>query len=235
MGDEKGAVTTDLILWVAGTLIAIFVFVGIVWPWLLSIWYGACWADARTDLRGLGQEIETGIRAPVQKGITYELNMGDCVAGVVFVNGREDPVYSKFIEEECSEYSGYKSYMVAIPKEAILAMKNPEFVKEYEEMYKEKFENLKDSLDFWDAVKLWVKEKTGRVPPSYCYEFEHSFSGSGKDSIPSDFWEGLLEAENWNKGTGPYCLQIDPVPTADSFDYRITPYVCPVKTEEKKE
>ena len=227
MADEKGAVQIDLLLWVAGTLIAIVVFTGIVWPWLLSVWYGACWSDARSDLREFGHEIEGGIRNPSSMPIDYRLTIGDCIAGVIFVNGEEKrDEYNSLFEAECGEYSGYKSYMIAIPKEYVLAQNNPSFREEFNEQ----IDDLKKSLSVWSAIKLWIKDKMGRVPSSYCYEFEHSFTNS-IESIPSGFMNDWKN--KWNPGTEPYCLRVSPVPSGDGFSYKIATEPCPAKNEDE--
>lgn len=227
MRPARGAVTIDLLLWVAGTLLAIVFFIGIVWPWLLSIWYGSCWADARTDLKEFGNEIEGGIRAPNSQPIRYKLTIGDCIAGVIFVNGEDARnEYNKLFEAECSEYSGYKSYMIAVPKEFILAQKDPEFL----EKFGDKVNELKEAFKWWDAIKLWVKNKMGRVPDSYCYEFEHGFSNN-EYSMPEGFMDDWKN--NWNPGTEPYCLGVEAVPYDNSFNYKIEQVPCPVSKKEE--
>jgi hypothetical protein len=230
MADEKGVVTIDLIMWVAGTLIAVMVFVGIIWPWLLGIWYGSCWTGSRTDLRSFGHEIEGGVRG-VDQFIDYDLSLGTCIAGVVFINsGDARNEYYDLFKEECGEYSGYKSYMVAIPSEYLLALKDPEgFNKEFDK----ELETLKDSMEYWSAVKLWIKDQTGRVPSSYCYEFEHSFSYSGDViSIPEGFIDSPLSRENWNRAATEYCLRVTGIQAGDDYTYRIDPRVCPVDIDD---
>lgn len=234
MRPVRGAVTIDLLLWIAGTLIAIVFFIGIVWPWLLSIWYGSCWADARTDLREFGSEIEGAIRGPGHK-VDYKLTIGDCIAGVVFVNGNESrDKYNTLFEAECSEYSGYKSYMIAIPEEVIRTLKDPSF----KEKYKEEIEKLKKNFKVWDAIKLWIKDKMGRVPPSYCYEFEHDFTPGSIKSLPDNtFLEDMTEVnfdiKNWNTGEEPYCLQAEYVGNGNGFRYLITKIQCPAAEKEE--
>lgn len=229
MRPVRGAVTIDLLLWVAGTLLAIIFFIGIVWPWLLSIWYGSCWADARTDLREFGNEIEGAIRGPTSPPIEYRLTIGECIAGVIFINGEEArDKYNKLFEAECSEYSGYKSYMIAIPKEFILVQKDPKFIKEFEEQIKD----LKESSKVWDAIKLWIKNKMGRVPDSYCYEFEHDFTSESIKSIPEGFMSDWKN--KWNPGTEPYCLKAGPVElSVGGFNYYIKPFTCPATEKDE--
>ncbi len=236
MPGKDGSVPIDFMLWVAGTLIAIVVFVAIIWPWVLSFWYGGCWSDARTDIRDLGSEIETGIRSdnPGQF-VRYRLSVGDCIGGVAFINGREDPAYSGFIQKECEEYSGYKSYMILFPKEYMLA-KDDEYQKGLDEELEEKIDNLKDAMSYWEAFKLWVKEKTGRVPPVYCYELEHAISEDSIKSLPEGFYQDPFTESNWNSGTD-YCMLITPRPTSSpgDFNYDIESITCPPRESPEEE
>lgn len=219
MRPARGAVTIDLLLWIAGTMIAIVFFIGIVWPWLLSIWYGSCWADARTDLRDLGSEIEGAIRSPNSPPIEYSLTIGDCIKGIVFINGKDNPDYYKILNKECSQYSGYKSYMIAIPIKP-----DPEYETEG---IAEKSKDWQETLSAWDKIKLWLKEKMGRNLPEYCYEFEHAFSPSGINSIPAGYTDPMKN--DFNSGTNTYCLHISPEHTAvdSDYNYRILEVPCP--------
>jgi len=224
-------ISATSILLAAGILFGILAGIG-VWYWGESIWYGACWSSAKSNLKSLASEMNS-IRNPDSKPIEHRLKLQSCIAGVVFINGRKDTDFSGFVSEECGEYSGYKSYMIAIPKELILVMNDEGFKKEFEEKYKKKLEKIRDSLKAWDVVKLWMKDKFGRVPPSYCKEFEREFSPSGEDSIPRGFREGWLEQENWNSGAEDYCLEISAVRIAgtEDFNYRIDARGCPAASE----
>jgi hypothetical protein len=227
----------DFILWGAGTVMAIVVFVGIVWPWLLGIWYGACWADARTDLREFGHEIESKIRSSNQNQyLDYRLSLGDCIAGVIFIDGEEErDEWSGVLGAECSEYSGFKSYMIAVAKEYILVQDDPSFI----EKFKKQIDELKKKLSVWEAVKLWIKDKMGRVPSSYCYEFDHSFTSDSIKSIPKGF--SITDSKVWNNGTAPYCVRVAPRGISNepgAYNYHMTLIPCPARElteEEQKE
>lgn len=231
MSRDKGGVTHTMILWVAGTLITLFVFIIIVWPWLLSVWYGSCWSDARSDLRGFGREIEGAIRSPYS-ALDYRLSIGSCIAGVVFINGRDDINFSGLIKEECEDYSGYKSYMIVIPEEypkTLTSKKVPESLEDY-------VERLKDSMSVWGKIKLWINDKLGRIPSSYCYEFEHDFTMDSIKSIPEGFYGGWLNKNNWNTGGEPYCLEVSyRGTTGEGYNYQIKPDTCPAKAPEGEE
>jgi hypothetical protein len=222
------AVTLTFLLWIAGIMVAIAALI-IIWTWLLSLLYGSCWADARTELRDFGSEIEGGIRGPSIPAIKYRLDIGGCIAGVVFVNGRNDTIYSTIIEDECSEYSGYRSYMIAIPREFLAAQGDKELQEklqsrhdEVEEQLGKKLDELKKTLSAWDVIKLYIKKKMGKIPPSYCYEFEHDFTAESIKSIPEGF------PADFNAGGEPICLQASPrATTAGGFNYYITTYTCP--------
>ncbi len=230
MRPARGAVTIDLLLWVAGTLLAIFFFIGMVWPWLLSIWYGSCWADARTDLREFGSEIEGAIRGPGTELENYRLTIGSCIGGVVFINGKDYPDAPDFLKEECSEYTGYKSYMVVVPKEIFPLLNDEGFLKKIGK----KVNSFWEALSVWDKITLYLKEKMGKVPPTYCYEFEHDFSSTEGTikSIPAGFWDNIGDEKNWNTGAEPYCLDVAYVPASDGYNYAITQKACPAKEEE---
>ncbi len=233
MGRDKGGVTHTMILWVAGTLITLFVFIVIIWPWLLSVWYGSCWSDARSDLRGFGREIEGAIRSPYS-ALDYRLSIGSCIAGVVFINGRDDPNIPKFVTKRCEGYDGYKSYMILIPEEYPKTLKS----KDVPESLKDKLEKLKDSISVWGAIELWINDKLGRIPSSYCYEFEHDFTTDERSikSIPEGFYEGWLNENNWNTGSEPYCLRVSyRETTGGGYNYHITQETCPAKAPEGEE
>jgi hypothetical protein len=233
MKSERGTVTVSIILFVAGTLMTIVFFVMVVWPWMLSIWYGSCWSDARSDLKGLATEIESGVRYPGSE-INYRVSFGDCIAGVVFVNGKDDPSFSKLLADRCSSYDGYKSYMLVIPREYPLSMNPNSLPTELYESIKDKLKSLKDSISVWEAIKLWVKDKVGKIPNTYCYEFEHAFTISTLDSdkiisLPEGFKDNWLNQAYWNTGKDPYCIKVSCTPTSDGgCNYLISPYTtCP--------
>ena len=221
MRSEKGGVVPSILLWVAGTLITIVVFTGIIWPWLLSLWYGSCWADARSDIRELGSEIEGSLRGP-GRSADFRLNIGSCIAGVVFINGGVNSEYKNVIADACEDYDGYKSYIIVIPEEFLIAQKDPSFT---EKMTKT-INDIKSTLSVWDKISLFVKDKMGRVPPTYCYELEHGFST--EYSIPEDY------PDSWNKGGEPLCLRVSTTSLGESdYNYRIEEIQC--KVEEKDE
>jgi hypothetical protein len=212
------------ILFIGGIVIAISFAVFMFVIFIPSIVYGSCWAGARTELRDMGREIEGAIRSPSSPPLFYRLDMGNCIAGVVFINGREDPAYSKIISEECSEYSGYKSYMITIPSEFLLVQKD----KDLEDELGKSLDDLKSTLSAWDIIKLYMKKKIKTVPSTYCKEFEHEFSVSGINSIPEDF------PKSFNTGTEPYCFEISPVPTSGGdFNYQIKKVPCPAEKKDE--
>lgn len=232
----RGAISLELVLFVAGTLITIVFFTTIVWPWLLSIWYGSCWADGRDDLKLLGNEITMATR-PHSPPRVQRLAIGDCIAGVVFINAEDAPlIYSYIIDEECSEYDGYKSYMIALPSEYLsiqlgddvkdeILKRHRELEGTAKETLEEKLDDLRKRLSTWDIIKLYIKNKMGRVPPSYCYEFEHGFES--ETAMP----KGLdpLDSSTWNTGKEPYCIEIEPVTLEGKekdFTYRLTQVQC---------
>jgi hypothetical protein len=232
----KGAITIGILFWVVVVVSTVFILTGVVYPWTLSLWYGSCWADARANLRDLGSEMEGAIRSPNSPPIEYRLTIEECIAGVILVNGKENrDEYSKLFDAECREYTGFKSYMIAIPYEVILTIEDPEFAK-LNEKYQEMLKDLKDSLKIWDVIKLWIKDKMGRIPPSYCREFEHEFSSSPSSikSIPKGFmgdWKNMR-----NTGKEPYCLHIYPreiAGTQGGFNYVIEQKTCPPEPPEE--
>jgi hypothetical protein len=247
MARLKAGVTHTIILWVAGTLITIVVFTGVIWPWLLSIWYGSCWADGRTDLKTFGNQMSMAT-SPWSPAKTERLTIGDCIAGVVFINANDEPLlYSHIIEDKCSEYDGFKSYMIALPRE-YLEMQFDDDIrekilkkhKELEDTLGKKLDELRKTLGTWEIITLYLKDKIGRVPPSYCYELEHPIHTdviSGEKKPVTTIPAGLdpLKKETWNTGKEPYCIKIEPVEmdvmnpdgsVKKDFTYKLTPVQC---------
>ena len=223
MAERKGGVTHTTILWVAGTLTTIVFLTTVLWPWMLGMWYGYCWSDVRSDVRELGAEIKGGVRFP-QSAIEDRLLFEECVAGVVFINGRDDPAFSEYIRDQCEDYDGYKSYIIAIPSEILREIKKED---------RGTFQKVTDFFSLmkqWDNVKAFMKEKTGKVPKPYCYEMEHAFSPSSDKSIPKGFYDNLGKM---NTGQMLYCVEVFYQETnTDDFNYLLDVVNCPVKLEE---
>lgn len=231
---KKGfSVSTAVVLFLIGGILMGIVAGVMIWDWGESIWYGSCWGSAKSELKSLKSDINSAIRNPQSPPIEdYKLGLGSCMYGVVFINGRDNPdLYKKIISVECSQYSGYKSYIIASPicpgVEAEIEEESGGIVN----TVKRKFKDWFDMLPSWDKLKAWLNDKMGRTPTPICMEFEHEFSPSGDDSIPPGFTNP--DKPECNIGANTYCLDIAPVPVGENdFNYKIDVHICPAENED---
>ena len=235
-------ITARNMLTVFGILMVMIIISTLIITSINSMWYGTCWGNARNEMRSFGKLVDS-IKSPDSIPFVHPLSLGSCIGGVVFVNGKNSdnkiPYIDGLLKEECSEYSGYKSYMVAIPTEAIHVLEDPQFQEKYGEFYEEQMKEFRENVKVWDAVKLWFKDKVGKIPPSYCWEFEHEFSSQSIISLPTDFHKNIFT--NWNTGK-TYCLKVSTVavssgqgtPTSNEFNYKIEidPHGCLIPDSE---
>jgi hypothetical protein len=100
-----------------GIVIALSILAGFFWGAILQVLYGSCYGSAHAELKSLGSEISGTVRGPNNE-LLFKLDFGQCIGGVVFVNGRENPHFKKEIREDCSYNERDVSFILGIPLDA---------------------------------------------------------------------------------------------------------------------